>query len=174
MGDTPGTGAVVRTPFATPATYDEETGYVTATFHASPSFLYFHNNELLKDLLGYPNVGPLLESKVSFEIDAVFADPAQAGMNLNIMVANTRQNDNWNATSVRDLTIGQINGTEPFYISDGILGDNLHDVAATNANFTGNWGNRWWVLIRGGRNWSIEDQGTVTVTIRSIKVFLEQ
>jgi hypothetical protein len=140
-------------------------GSVTATFHQNPSFLWFQTPPELRPLLNEASVAN--ETQFAWEIEYEFEDPARETPTnqFNFLIANIRNNDNWNATVVNDLTLTEINGIE----AEGVP-PATHDVAGTIINAQAN---KDWVVIRGGRGGEVEN-GPFTITFKSIKIHLLQ
>jgi len=95
-------------------------GAVSAKFNANPSFLWFYTPETLLKVIGM-NATLLAsvdnETKFSFSVEADLYDeqgnlisPADTNYQINVLLANLRWNDNWNATAVNGWCLDQING----------------------------------------------------------------
>jgi uncharacterized repeat protein (TIGR02543 family) len=158
-------GPVVRTPAAQNQTKNAN-GSVTATFHQNPAFLYFNTPAELRPLLDQASVEN--ETQFRWEIEYTFADPSRkTPLNqFNFLIANLANNDNWNATVVKDLTLDEINNGA----GEGATAGEIHAVAGTITNSANN---RDWVVIRGGRGGEV-DNGAFTITFKSIKSYLLQ
>jgi len=163
--ETPGAGNIIRSPRVTNPTTNAD-GSVTVTFPSASSFVWFHTPTDLRPLMDLASV--VNETQFRFEVDYEFADPARntPGNQYNFLIANIRQNDNWNSTEVKGLTLDEINNGIGDLVNEG----EIHKVAGTIANFAQN---RDWVVIRGGRDIEILN-GPITVTFKSIKVHLVQ
>ncbi|MCL2044093.1 MAG: hypothetical protein FWG89_08145 [Treponema sp.] len=166
------TSVQCRTPVVQNITYvagNAATGVresLTVTFHASPSFLCFQTPSDLRTIIALGS--PDLDTQLRWEIEYELQDPTRETTDLlwNFMVANLAQNDNWNAVSVDDLTLPQINGNP----DEGTEGT-IHTLAGTHSSHSG--ANRNWYVIRGGRGGEVA-KGSVRITFYSIKFHILQ
>ena len=159
----------VRNPRAKDPTFNPD-GSVSFTVTDKATIVWFRPPEGLWKLLQYGEIAN--NTKVSFSLDYEYADPSHdtdSNNLLNIFFGNLKQNDNWNATEVRDLTMRDISYGIGYESGDTPVPE-LHNLIGTVINFDQNID---WIIFRLGRgdNYNIASQ---TLTIKGFKVTLEQ
>lgn len=105
-------------------------------------------------------------------------DPNNSNNTFNVMIANVRGTDNWNAVEVIDLTLDEIN--------NGVFNEltlevepAIHNLAPTHASNAGlgsggaGW-NRNWVYFRAGRGQDVNMEGPFDLIISGMRIHIVQ